>query len=549
MILHRRQLGRLREIGAILVKHGWGHVAAKLGLSDLLHLRRQVAKEPTTPVRLLQAIEALGPTFVKFGQLLSTRSDLLPSDYISELSKLQDTAAPVPIEDIKSIIASELGKPVDEIYATFDESPIAAASLGQVHCATLHDGSRVIAKVQRPHIRETIESDIEILYSMARFLEKRWERARTYGLMEVVDEFAITIREELDYTREAQNTQRLKDNLAHEKRARVPEICWDLVTERVLTMEHIEGVKITDIAELASIGVDRKDISSTLASIFFRQIFIDGFFHSDPHPGNLLVTEDQRIALLDAGQVRQLDAGSRNGLISMLMAYENRDTRRFAEEVVSIGISLGDVDIPALTYDLEKVLRYYYNLPTRAINMGQILARVMDVSARHRIRLPVGFAVLGKVLANIDGINRLLNPDFNLTEAAKPYMSMAVREQLSPSELLADVYQSIIDTKSFLLALPEHLGQLLRKAIEGTLRVEFKHKGLEELESRLDKITNRLAFALIIGASLIGSSIIAVSKQTSTGILGLPLLGLIGYVVAIVLGMWLLISIIRSGRL
>ena len=549
MIWRRRQLSRLRDIGAILVKHGWGHIVAKLGLSDLLHLRKRVTRAQSTPVRLLQTIEELGPTFVKFGQILSTRPDLLPTEYISELSKLQDTAEEVEIEEIKSIIAADLGRPVEEVYASFDEIPLAAASLGQVHTATLHDGSRVIVKVQRPHIRETIESDIEILYTLARFLEKRWERAKSYGFTEVIDEFAITIHEELDYTREAQNTQRLKNNLAHEKRARIPEVYWDLVTGRVLTLEWIEGIKITDLAGIAAIGADRKDISQALASIFFKQIFVDGFFHADPHPGNLLVTGDYHVALLDAGQVRQLDAGSRNGLISMLMAYENRDTRRFAEEVVSIGIAQGDIDLPALTYDLEKVLRYYYNLPTRATNIGHILARVMDVSARHRIRLPIGFTVLGKVLANIDSINRQLNPDFNLTEAARPYMSMAVREQLSPSELIADTYQAIIDTKSFIFALPDHLSQLLRKAIEGTLRIEFKHKGLEELESRLDKITNRLAFALIIGASIIGGSIIAVSKQGPTGILGLPVLGVIGYVVAIVLGMWLLVSIIRSGRL
>jgi ubiquinone biosynthesis protein len=524
-------------------------MAEKLGLARLLHLRTAGFRFRGTPARLLQAIQELGPTFIKFGQLLSTRPDILPRDYITELSKLQDTASVVTFSRIRAIVEEELKCPIEEVYSSFSEFPIAAASLGQVHTATLLDGTPVIVKVQRPNITGVIESDIEIMYAIAKVLESRSDRAKTYALIDVVDEFAITIHEELDYTREAQNTQRLKENLAENNHVYVPKVYWDLVTKRVLTMERIEGVKITDINALKATGADLKEIASNLVSIFFKQVFLDGFFHADPHPGNLLVTPEHKIALIDAGQVRQLDRSVKSGLVRLMLAYDRQDTKKFADEVLTIGITRGDIEIGALTQDLEKVLRHFYNLPSRATNVGQVFIRVMHASARHRIRLPMGFAVLGKVIANIDGINRLLNPDFNFTEATRPYLERVIKEQLSISDVGRDLYRSMMDVKDLVLNLPEQINLILRKAIDGTLRFEFKHKGLDELESRMDKITNRLAFALIVGSSIIGSSIIVAFSRGSKAMLGIPFLGLIGYVVATIFGMWLLISIIRSGRL
>lgn len=549
MLLSRKQLGRMRGIGSVLVKYGWGHAISRLGLAHLLRMRRAITAPMETPVRLVQALEELGPTFIKLGQLLSTRPDLLPKDYIAALSRLQDTAPTVPVQQIKSVIREELGRPVEEVYSRFQDEPLAAASLGQVHAATLQDGQEVIVKIQRPGIPAVIESDVQILYVLAKFLESRWERARSYGLTDIVDEFSITIHEELDYTREAHNAQRLKQNLARIKEARLPVIHWDLTTSRVLTMERIHGVKINDLDGLAGIGVDRVQLADNLSSIFLEQLLIDGFFHADPHPGNLLVTKDHEIVLIDTGQVRTLDVTARTGLIRLLIAFEHQDTRQFAEEIIVLGISRGDVDVAVLTHDLEKLLRQYYDLPLRSVNVGQLLMRVMDISARHKIRLPTGFTVVGKVIANIDGINRQLNPDWNLTEAVRPYISRAVREELRVEELLMDSYRALIDAKSFLFKLPEYLNQLFRKSVEGSLRVEFRHRGLEELEHRLDRVANRLAFALIVGALIIGSSLVLVANQGPTSFWGLPILGIVGYAVSSIFAMWLLISISRSGRL
>jgi len=549
VLLTRKQFGRLREIGTVLVKYGWGQLITKLGMANLLRYRGARAAARASPQRMVEAIEELGPTFIKFGQLLSTRSDLLPQDYIDELSKLQDTAPTIPIDQVKAVIREEMGRPVEEVYGTFIEEPLAAASLGQVHAAALPDGTRVIVKVQRPGIRDSVERDLSVLYVLARFLERRWERARTYGLVDFVDEFSIIIRAEMDYTREAHNTERLKQNLAREHGVCVPGVHWDLTTTRVLTVERIDGAKVTDIALLDAMGVDRPLLARRLAATFLQQMLVDGFFHADPHPGNILITAEHDIALIDAGEVRQLDVGARTGLLRLLIAFERRDTRQFAEEILALGISRGEVDLPGLTHDLEKLLRQYYDVPARATNLGQILSRVMDVSARHRIRLPTGFTLVGKVLANIDGINRKLDPNFNFTETARPYIRRSVRHQLRAEGLLADTYSALLDAKAFLLSLPEHMNLLMHKLIEGSIRIEFKHTGLGELESRLDKIANRLAFALIVGAAIIGSSLIVVAKEGPTSLFGLPLLGVVGYVIALVFGLWLLISIIRSGRL
>lgn len=550
MILRRKQLSRLREIGAVLVKHGWGHLLTRLGLAEMLYCRgKEVCVIPETPARLLQALEELGPTFIKFGQLLSTRSDLLPPDYIAELSKLQDTATTIPASAVKSVILEEFGRPAEDIFAYFDDQPLAAASLGQVHAAVLQDGTQVIVKVQRPGIRATIDNDVEILYLIAQLLEKRLDLARTYGIMDVVDEFAITIHEELDYTREGHNTEHLKRNLAGEEDIHIPGVFWEYTTSRVLTLERINGIKITDLPRLDAAGVDRSKIANRLASVFYKQIFVDGFFHADPHPGNLLVTSEQNLGIIDAGQVRSLDLAARTGLIRLLIAYEQQNTRDFAEEIVNLGISQGEVDLPALTRDLEKLLRQYYDLPASSTDLGRILMRVMDTSAKHRIRLPTGFTVVGKVLADIDGINRLLDPDWNFTESVKPYLSRAVREQLNLHEIALDSYKALIDAKNFFFDLPEHLNQILRKTAEGSLRIEFRHRGLEDLESRLDKGTNRLAFALIVSAIIISSSVIVVAYPGPRSFFGLPALGIAGYIIALVLGLWLLISIMRSGLL
>lgn len=543
----RKHLHRYREIAGVLARHGWGWMLGRLGLSEHLGKHAELTPREHGPAHIREMLEELGPTFVKLGQLLSTRPDIIPEQYINELSKLQDTAPTVPADAIRSVIEEEFSAPVSAVYAEFDYAPLAAASLGQVHRAVLADGTPVIVKVQRPNIVDVVETDIEILYKRAAFLEDHWARARTYGLSEIVDEFAMTIREELDYTREGHNTDRLREQMAGETGIRVPRIYWQFTTRRVLTLEEIQGEKVTDAAAHLS-PEEGKQLADRIASAFLKQVFIDGFFHSDPHPGNILITPTREVAFVDCGMVGRLDAENRAGAIRMLMAFEQRDIRVLADEILHLGITQTDVDVRVFTHDLSKVIRVYYDMPSRSVNMGQLLLRVLNVSAKHRIRLPVSFAVLGKVLAGLDSICSRLDPEFNFTEIARAYVGRAVRSELHAENLLNDFYRALAASRNFLFALPEQLDRLMRKAVEGTLRVEFKHQNLDEIEATVARSANRIAIALIVAATIIGSSLIVSAGRGAARWFGLPTLGVIGYVVALVFGVWLIVSIMKAGK-
>lgn len=531
----------------MLARHGWGWMLGSLGLSEHLGKHADLTRREHAPAHIREMLEELGPTFVKLGQLLSTRPDIIPEQYINELAKLQDTAPTVTPDQIRAVIEKEFGAPVESVYADFDYNPIAAASLGQAHRAVLGDGTPVIVKVQRPGVVEAVETDVEILYKRAAFLEDHWERARTYGVSEVVDEFAVTIREELDYTREAHNTDRLREEMSSETGICVPHVYWELTTRRVLTLEEMLGSKITDAADHLSPD-EGKQLANRLASAFLKQIFVDGFFHSDPHPGNIIITPSGEIALVDCGQVGRLDAENRAGAIRMLMAFEQRDIRVLADEILHLGIAQGDVDVRVFTRDLSKVIRAYYDMPSRSVNMGQLLTRALNVSSAHKIRLPVSFAVLGKVLAGLDAICSRLDPEFNFTAIARTYVGRAVRSELHAENFVNDLYRMATSTRSLLFALPEQLERLMRKAVEGTLRIEFKHQNLDEVEATFARSANRISIALIVAATIIGSSLIVSTKQSNGGWFGLPTLGLLGYIVAVVFGVWLIVSIMKAGK-
>lgn len=544
----RRHFQRYREIARILAKHGWGWLVGRLGLPEYLGGHADLEQRTHVPAHVREMLEELGPTFVKLGQILSTRPDIIPEAYVEEFEKLQDTAPTLPFDQIRQVIESEFGAPLSSIYLEFCQEPLAAASLAQVHRARLMDGTPVIVKVQRPHIRELVETDIEIMFKRAQFLELHYAKAKVYGLVDLTDEFAITIREELDYGREGRNTDRLRENLADERRVNVPTVYWALTTSRVLTLQEMQGIKITDLAESPPSDVDIKAIANRLASAFLEQVFVDGFFHADPHPGNILVAESGDIALLDCGQVGRLDHENRAGAVRMLMAFDQQDSRVLADELIHIGISQGEVDVRILTRDLGKVMREFYGVPSRSINMGKLLTRVLNVSTRHRVRLPVAFAVLAKVFTNIDGICSQLDPDFNFTEVARAYVGRAVRSELRTENMVNELYRAVSSTRSFLFSLPEHLDRLMRKLVEGHLRVEFKHQNLEEVAGSFRAGSNRLAIGIIVGSTIIGSSVIVAAGQGATSWFGLPTLGLMGYAVATIFGAWLIVDIMKSGR-
>lgn len=544
----RRTWRRYREIARVLIKHGLGWVLVRLGLPEQFKGHDRLTRGEHAPAHIREILEELGPAFVKLGQLLSSRPDIVPEAYVVELSKLQDTAPTVPFDQIRTVIESEFHVPLHMLFSEFQEVPMAAASLGQVHRALLLDGTNVIVKVQRPDIEDVIDTDIAILRRRAAFLESHSDRARTYGLSEVVDEFATTIREEMDYTREASNTDRLREDTQADRGVIVPRVHWELTTKRVLTLEEMQGIKITEAIAGPASDEEKRDLADRLASSFLKQIFVNGFFHADPHPGNILITGDGSIALVDCGQVRRLDGENKQGAINMLVAFEQQNTRMLADEIRNLGIIRSEIDMRRFTSDLAKVLREYYDVRSRSVDMGRLLTRVLSVSASHGIRLPVVFAVIGKVLTGVDSICGQLNPGFNFTEVVRRIVGRAVRSELRRESLVNDFYRAVGSLRSLFFAMPEQLDRLMRKAVEGTLRLEFKHQNLEEVEATIARSANRISIALIVAGTIVGSSMVVSVGKGSKGWFGLPQLGLLGYVVATVFGIWLIVSILSSSR-
>ncbi|MDH7482456.1 MAG: AarF/ABC1/UbiB kinase family protein [Armatimonadota bacterium] len=544
----RRHLARFIEMGRVLARHQWEHLLAQLGLSELFHLRPHGKGILPDPTDVRESLEELGPTFIKLGQLLSTRPDIIPAQYVAELEKLQDTAPTVPINKIFKVIEEEFGMAPDSIFEHFDETPLAAASLGQTHLATLKNGTKVVVKIQRPDIHRVIETDLEILQGLAHFVEQHSERMRTLGISDLVEEFAITIRQELDYTHEGRNTDRIRENLKELKFVRVPMVYWEYTTPRVLTIEQITGIKITDIHELDEHGLDRKNVAKNLAKAFMEMIFIHGFFHGDPHPGNLVVLDDCAIGLLDFGIAGRLDHRLKTAVTILLAEYIQENSAGFAEEILRIGSYPQDLNRRAFELEIDRALRQFYGAPLKEIRMGELLRKAFQISAKNHVRLPSNMFLLVKVLVNIDGIARQLYPDFDFAGEARPYVRRAMREEFSINTLANQAYKSLVLFKNFLLSLPDMAQYLLGRMVEGSFRINFKHEGLEGLMRSLERAANRLSFALVASATIVASALIVAAK---IGPLwhGYPIIALIGFGISVIFGFWLMIAILRAGKL
>lgn len=544
----RRHFERYIEIGRILAKYGWGDLISRLGLADIFRLHKRGKALPPGPEQLREALEELGPTFIKLGQLLSTRPDIIPQEYAHELEKLQDEVSPFPFEEARDIIEEEFGQPLENFYLSFDPTPLAAASLGQVHEAILADGTDVVVKVQRPGIRQTIDTDLEIISGAVRLIEQHFEKMRIYALSDLVDEFSITIHQELDYTREGRNSDQFRRNFANVKYAYFAKTMWDYTTVRVLTQEHIKGIKITNIHELDSLGYDRLQIARNLSRIFFKMMLIDGFFHADPHPGNIVVLEGNVIGLLDYGMVGHLDQNLKTYVTMLMSEYLQEDSDGYAETLLAMGSAPSDISRKAFTEEIDRLLRQYYGAPTREIRIGEILRRALRISAKHKVRLPASLGLLIKVIIVIEGIDQQLCPEFDFSDAAKPFINESVYEELSFRRLKNQAYHSLIYWKRLLLELPHRTSDVLDRMSEGAFRIVFHHEGLEGPVRDIDKSANRLSFALVNSATIVASAVL-LSAEAGPMWHGYSILGLIGFGVAFLSAVWLMISIIRAGKL
>lgn len=545
------QLRRLRDIAQVLVKYGFQDAAARLRLVPRPRtgpFKGQRAHErPATARRLRQALEDLGPTFVKFGQALSTRADLLPPDVIAEFEKLQDDVPPMPAGMAEATIAAELGRGTHELFAEFDAEPIAAASIAQVHRATLLSGERVAVKVRRPGIGPTIEGDLALLGQLARLAERYLGDAELLQPTRLVREFGRAIRREQDLAREGRTIDRFRQNFAGDETVFVPRVIWDRTTAAVLTMEFVDGVKVSELGTEPS-AYDPSIVARRGATAILRQVLRYGLFHADPHPANLFVLPGDVICFLDFGTVGRLDRHMRDRLATLVQAVVREDTDRMADAVLAIAEPVDDYDRHAFRQDLAEVFDAYSSVRINDLAIGGLFLEAVSVMARHRLRFPPDLMLLAKAFVTTEGVGKRLDPSFKLVEHAKPLLEEVLRERLSPSAVASRLGEAGRETAEVLRALPGEVREILSKARRDRLQIQFVHRNLDFFVQEMDRASNRLSFAIVIAALVVGSSLIFQSGAGPT-LFGYPALGLTGFLTAAVLGIWLVIGILRSGRL
>lgn len=552
-----RTIRRYRTILGVLIKYGFGHFVEQLNIDYYLELGKRIVtfdKIPKDLERLSQSqrlrlvMEELGPTFIKLGQLLSTRPDVLGKEYIQEFSKLQDKVPAVNIEEINAQIQKELGYPAQELFAEFSSEPLAAASIAQVHRGRLKSGEEVVLKVRRPGIVKIVETDIDVLMGLAYLIEQHVPAVALYDPVGLVKEFRRSITRELNFTREGRTVDRFAVNFAQSETIYTPKIFWEHTGDSVLTMEYVDGIKISALEELTAQGYDLEEIARRGADAFLKQVLDYGLFHADPHPGNVFILPGQIICMLDYGMVGRLGQDLKDQLIDLLQALLNRDVDRIISQLLYSGELTDDSDLKNLKRDLHDFIEDYYDILLQDIKVGKLLSEFIEILTHHRIHFPADFMILAKALVIMEGIGRQLDPDFNMINHMRPYVNKLVLERFSPKNISEQAARIIQDYTALAKNLPHDVKEFINRLNRNKFKIDLEHRGLEKLVTDLDRSSNRVSFAVVIGSLIVGSSLV---MQIDKGpmILGFPLLGLLGYSIAGFLGLWLAVGILRSGRL
>ena len=462
-----------------------------------------------------KAIEELGPTFIKLGQILSTRGDLLPQDYLAELEKLQDGAPSIPPAIVRSILVEEFGRPVEEVFASFDFQPLAAASIGQAHCATLPDGTGVVVKVRRPGVDERVEMDLHVLLDLALRASKHWSAARFYDLYGITQEFAQTIRTELDYLHEAENAERFGENFADDPGVHIPRVCWEQTTMRVLTMERIHGMKINDVRAIKAAGLDRSDIARRAAQALLKMILDDGFFHADPHPGNIFVEADGTIALIDFGMVGHVDVSTKDLLVRLVLCMASNDASRLADVLLDLSTAHVHVDRNSLKRDLQRILERYLGRSLGDVKLSAFLGELLSVVRRHHLRLPADLALLVKTLGMDEGLGVALDPRFDMMEVYVPYAEAYLRRQFSPRAWLKSMTIFGLDSLQMGMELPRQLHRILGDIERGGFEVNVQPESFDAYLARIEVLANRIILGILAAAFTVGMALLVAAYHPS----------------------------------
>ena len=544
-----KDLGRVHEIAMILIRFGFGDIVRRLGLASIIDRAGKVLHwseveelahlEP--PARVRTALEEMGPTFVKLGQILATRPDLFSPQWIEEFQKLQDQVQPVPFAEILPQLEEDLGGGTNEVFSEFDQEPLAAASIAQVYKARLKDNSLAIVKVRRPGIRKKVEADLRLLKILADIAEKENKDFRRYRPQEIVHQFTLSMRRELDLAGECRNAERMATIFDDDTNFVIPKVYWQWTSERMNVQEYIDGISARDIEGIEKAGLDRKQLSRRGSDIVLRMVLEEGFFHADPHPGNIFYLPDNRICFIDFGMVGRLSEERRTQVVSLLQGMVGRNT----DNVVKIllrwsGNALVNVD--SLTIDVDDFIDQYHGVPLKEVDITALLTDLTTLLRDHQLNLPPDLALLSKALITLEGMGRELDPDYNMVEVATPFLQRALFKRFAPDAMLKQGWQSFSSLIELVTGLPKDLHQLLEAARRGALGVRLDIAKPEWLGKELDRVVNRLSVSLVTSALIVGSSIVSTVEGGSSS-----LVGLMGFFGAAIGGIWLLLSIWRSG--
>ncbi|SKC76323.1 ABC1 kinase family protein [Maledivibacter halophilus] len=554
-----KHIRRYKEIARVFVKHGFGTVLDQLGILKYLDIKKKTNKKEDKYIkksigeRLRLALEELGPSFIKLGQIISTRQDLLSEDIIKELEKLHESALPFSFEEAKECIEYELGENLEEIFIEFDEKPLAAASISQVHLAKLKSGKQVVVKIQRPRIEIKIEEDMKILKDLAWFIDTHTKYGKLYEFSTMVKEFHNTLRKELDFRIEGEYTEKFKENLASNRKIVIPSVYWECTTRSILTLEYIEGISLSNFEELKDKKVDLKLIARIISKSIFEQILRDGLYHGDPHPGNIKALSDNKIAFLDFGMVGTLKEERKRQFLKILLGIAFKNSKLIVDAVMDLGSMTRRSDAKKLEFEIDKLRDEYIELPLKEIKLTEIFNKIFDLSFKYNIKIPNEFTMLVKTLATMEGVVEKLDPELNVLEIAQPIAKKLMFRLFSPETVKDYIKEGIFDYGNLVKEFPELLLNFFRKMEDEDYTLNFRFKSTKEILKRFDKISNKISFSIallslsiIIAGFIIGFGM-AATVETEAYIFNLSILK-IGLVAAVLMYLWLIFSIFKTGR-